>query len=108
MGGLPDDLEEINPRPAFPVNASDRVIEKHFETGRLRVVQEKNELFLPHVVDFIVKDKWGNLRPEYQRRLRWDDAKKSRLIESFIMNVPVPPVFLYEVTLGSFEVMDVT
>ena len=90
------------------MNASDRVIEKHFETGRLRVVQEKNELFLPHVVDFIVKDKWGNLRPEYQRRLRWDDAKKSRLIESFIMNVPVPPVFLYEVTLGSFEVMDVT
>lgn len=104
--GLEDETEEISPPAAVAVSATDRAIEEHFETGRLRVVQEKNELFLPHVVDFIEKDKWGNLRPEYQRRLRWDDAKKSRLIESFIMNVPVPPVFLYEVTLGSYEVMD--
>jgi hypothetical protein len=104
--GLDDEQEEISTPVAVAADATDRMIEKHFETGRLRVVQEKNELFLPHVVDFIERDKWGNLRPEYQRRLRWDDTKKSRLIESFIMNVPVPPVFLYEVSLGSFEVMD--
>lgn len=87
----------------------DRQIEKHFETGRLRVVQEKNDLFLSHVMQFISGEGsavWGNLRPEYQRRLRWDNKKKSKLIESFIMNVPVPPVFLYEKELGRFEVMD--
>lgn len=44
--------------------------------------------------------------PEYQRRHRWDDGRKSRLIESFLMNVPVPPVFLYEYELARFEVMD--
>lgn len=44
--------------------------------------------------------------PEYQRRHRWDDARKSRLIESFLMNVPVPPVFLYENDLARYEVMD--
>lgn len=87
----------------------DKQIERHFETGRLRVVQEKNDIFLSHVVQFIRGDGnsvWGNLRPEYQRRLRWDNKKKSKLIESFIMNVPVPPVFLYEKELGRFEVMD--
>ena len=104
--GFDDEPEEIVAPVAIAANATDRAIERHFETGRLRVVQERSELFLPHVVDFIERDKWGNLRPEYQRRLRWDDAKKSRLIESFIMNVPVPPVFLYEVDLGSYEVMD--
>lgn len=82
------------------------MIEKEYEQGRLRVTQDRNDFFLPHVVDFIKGRKWGNLRPEYQRRLRWDNAKKSRLIESFIMNVPVPPVFLYETTLGAYEVMD--
>ena len=86
--------------------ASDRAIEQFFERGRLRVVQDRNDFFLPHVVDFIEGRKWGNLKPEYQRRLRWDQKKKSRLIESFIMNVPVPPVFLYETELGRFEVMD--
>ena len=90
----------------LPTGASDRAIEKFFERGRLRVVQDRNDFFLPHVVDFIEGRKWGNLRPEYQRRLRWDQKKKSKLIESFIMNVPVPPVFLYETILGRFEVMD--
>jgi len=88
---------------------SDKQIERHFETGRLRVVQEKNDIFLSHVLQFISEGAtgvWGNLRPEYQRRLRWDNKKKSRLIESFIMNVPVPPIFLYEKELGRFEVMD--
>lgn len=44
--------------------------------------------------------------PEYQRRHRWDNGRKSRLIESFLMNVPVPPIFLYEYELARFEVMD--
>lgn len=104
----------ISPKPLtvakgiVAVGTSDRQIEKHFETGRLRVVQEKNDIFLSHVMTFIsgTGNVWSNLRPEYQRRLRWDNKKKSRLIESFIMNVPVPPVFLYEKRAGRFEVMD--
>lgn len=109
--GLQDDDEQLDVGTmAIPAGASDKEIEKHFEIGRLRVVQEKNDLFLSHVLDFIhgTSDSrvWSNLKPEYQRRLRWDNKKKSKLIESFIMNIPVPPVFLYEKTLGKFEVMD--
>ncbi|MBH2869529.1 DUF262 domain-containing protein [Serratia marcescens] len=93
-----------------PAGISDSAIEKHYETGRLRVVQERNDIFLTHVLSFISEDSrnkvWSNIRPEYQRRLRWDNKKKSQLIESFIMNIPVPPIFLYEKSLGSFEVMD--
>ena len=47
-----------------------------------------------------------NLRPEYQRRLRWTTKQKSLLIESLLLNVPVPPVFLYESDLARYEVMD--
>lgn len=46
------------------------------------------------------------LDPEYQRRHRWGPVRKSRLIESFLMNVPVPPIFLYERDLARYEVMD--
>jgi hypothetical protein len=59
----------------LPQSASDRMIEREYEQGRLRVVQDKNDFFLPHVVDFIRGRRWGNLRPEYQRRLRWDNQK---------------------------------
>lgn len=96
----PDEVEETETK------LSDKAIEKQFSEGRLRVIQEKNDFFLIHIVDFIRGLKWGNLRPDYQRRLRWDTKKKSRLIESFVMNVPVPPVFLFEDKPGEYEVMD--
>ena len=102
--GLQDADEPLDVgKMVIPIGASDKEIEKHFEIGRLRVVQEKNDIFLSHVLDFIQGSNesrvWSNLRPEYQRRLRWDNKKKSKLIESFIMNIPVPPIFLYEKTL---------
>jgi hypothetical protein len=106
---IDDEIEPISSNLVVAAGTSDKQIEKYFETGRLRVVQEKNDIFLSHVMNFISgsgSSLWGNLRPEYQRRLRWDNKKKSKLIESFIMNVPVPPVFLYEKELGIFEVMD--
>lgn len=109
--GLYEEDGELDPNGmTVPMGASDKEIERQFEVGRLRVVQEKNDLFLSHVVDFVGSSRgdrvWTNIRPEYQRRLRWNNTKKSRLIESFIMNIPVPPIFLYETALGRFEVMD--
>lgn len=47
-----------------------------------------------------------DLNPEYQRNKVWDMTRKSKLIESLIVNIPIPPVFLYETSLNRFEVMD--
>lgn len=46
------------------------------------------------------------LSPGYQRRLRWDRVRQSLLIESFLMNVPVPPIFLNEDSYGNYSVID--
>lgn len=46
------------------------------------------------------------LQPSYQRNRIWDKRRKSRLIESLIVNVPIPPVFLYETDYNKYEVMD--
>jgi hypothetical protein len=35
-----------------------------------------------------------DVAPKFQRRDRWDRDKQSRLIESFLTNIPVPPVYL--------------
>ncbi len=47
-----------------------------------------------------------NLHPEYQRRLVWGPKKKSRFIESLLMNVPTPPIFLFEWAMNRHELMD--
>lgn len=47
-----------------------------------------------------------NLNPDYQRNKVWDSQRKSRLIESLIMNIPILPIFLYEISPSKYEVMD--
>lgn len=47
-----------------------------------------------------------DLSPRYQRRNRWDRARQSQLIESFLLNVPVPPVYLAEESKGVYAVID--
>jgi hypothetical protein len=46
------------------------------------------------------------LAPDFQRRNRWDVEMQSRFIESIIMNVPIPPVFLGEDDYGKYVVLD--
>ena len=51
-------------------------------------------------------DEQIQLDPTFQRRDRWDNKKRSRLMESIIMNVPIPPVFLGEDKYGQYVVLD--
>ena len=71
-----------------------------------RIVYQTNNFFLPQIRDMIAQGDTINLRPEYQRRLRWTNAEKSRLIESLLLNIPVPPVFFFESDAARYEVMD--
>jgi hypothetical protein len=87
-------------------SASDSDLEKKYEVARFGLTQERNDFLLPQIIDFVQTKKWVNLHPEYQRRLVWDQEKKSLLMESLLMNVPIPPVFLYEFDLSQYEVMD--
>lgn len=44
--------------------------------------------------------------PEFQRGYVWSSAQASRLIESFMMGLPVPPVFLAAGDGGGLDVID--
>jgi hypothetical protein len=51
-------------------------------------------------------DKEIIIAPEYQRLFRWSDEQKSRLIESILIQLPIPPVFLIENDDGILELID--
>lgn len=84
----------------------DRAINERYVRGEGRIVIESNREKLPGFVNQLHDPEYMDLRPFYQRRPRWDAKAQSLLIESFIMNIPVPPVFLYERDYNSYEVMD--
>jgi hypothetical protein len=94
---------------------SDEDLNSRYAKGEVRIVTEQARYPLAGILGMLneeldadggKKERRYKLDPEYQRRHRWSVERKSRLIESFLMNVPVPPVFLYERDLARFEVMD--
>lgn len=44
--------------------------------------------------------------PEFQRLFRWDVGQKSKLIESLLLGIPLPPIFVFEKENGSWELID--
>ncbi|AUC52327.1 hypothetical protein CDO87_03590 [Sagittula sp. P11] len=52
------------------------------------------------------RDKEIIIRPEYQRLFRWTNEQRSRLIESIVMGLPIPPIFLIENDKGVLELID--
>lgn len=44
--------------------------------------------------------------PEYQRLFRWTIEQRSRLIESVLLRLPIPPIFLIENNDGVLELID--
>jgi hypothetical protein len=46
------------------------------------------------------------LQDEYQRRQIWDAKKSSRLIESLLLNVPIPVCYFAELGDGTYSVID--
>lgn len=92
-------------RVSTVVNMTDEEINAKYKRGEIRIVTEQARYPVKSIKSMLDGGDY-KLNPEYQRRKRWDNGKKSRLIESFIMNVPLPPVFLYEYDYSKYEVMD--
>ena len=88
-----------------PLFLSDEEINQKYVKGDVRIVTEQARYPLDSITNMIDSDKY-ELNPEFQRRYRWSTRKQSRLIESFIMNVPIPPIFLYEDRFSHYQVMD--
>lgn len=89
----------------FQILLNDEQINEKYIKGDVRIVTEQARYPLNTVVGMVESSNY-HLNPQFQRRHRWDIIKKSRLIESFIMNVPIPPIFLYEIKFSVYEVMD--
>lgn len=80
-------------------------IVKKFEDAQDRLVIQASDLSL-EAISGMVATNAIDIRPEFQRRERWTPRQASALIESFLLNIPVPPVYLAEEDFGRYAVID--
>ncbi|MBF4493188.1 DUF262 domain-containing protein [Flavobacterium sp. MR2016-29] len=54
----------------------------------------------------ISKDGDIDLNPDFQRNLVWDNTRKSALIESILLGIPIPVFYFAETKSGNYNVVD--
>jgi hypothetical protein len=96
------DLEELEEDVVLDEPEPDAQVE---QPTRRRIFTDKLD---PKVSDLHQDWKSGDLMldPKFQRRKVWDDARSSRLIESALLEVPLPVFYLAENADSSQEVID--
>lgn len=82
-----------------------QAILSRFLAAQNRLVVQASDLSLGSLAQ-MVDQRIIDIEPDYQRRNRWPEDKQSALIESFLLNVPVPPIYLAEDELGRYSVVD--
>ena len=64
------------------------------QKARERTVKTQNAEYDLHTLIKRIDNKTIKLDPDYQRRHRWANDTSSRLIESLILNIPIPVIFI--------------
>jgi len=75
------------------------------QTARKKVVTDGYEMSLGEIIN-LYKDKELVIDPIFQRLYRWEDERKTRFVESLILGIPVPPIFVYQDESGVWELID--
>ena len=98
--------EEIMFKSSLENGTTDEELDRAYNSSNSRLVIDQGRYPVDQLVNMF-KEK-GRLKddPEYQRGNVWGDDRKSKLIESLIMNVPIPPIYLFERDYNQYEILD--
>jgi hypothetical protein len=85
-------------------------IEAQINEQKKSVDYDTREFTIELLVDKYLKDleKDDNeiFVPDYQREFTWDDKRQSKFIESIVLGLPIPLIFLSENEKGRLEIVD--
>lgn len=85
-------------------------LESEIENQQRNVSYDTKEYTIEIVVQKYLNDLDKNENeffvPEYQREFVWDEVRQSRFIESLMIGLPIPYIFLAETDKGRYEIVD--
>ncbi|MEA5141635.1 DUF262 domain-containing protein [Arcicella rigui] len=78
---------------------------KDIETGRNTLQTDKLDMSFGEIMSMYDRQEII-INPDFQRLYRWTDYQKTRFIESIIIGIPIPPIFVAEDSNGRWELVD--
>lgn len=80
-------------------------LEAKIEKLRKDIKSERMSMSIGELAGLYERDEL-DIHPKFQRVLRWEVAQKSRLIESILLRIPIPPIFVAQDAKGRWDVVD--
>jgi hypothetical protein len=80
-------------------------LEKAVSDERRRLSSDRLDISFGELINLYKNDELI-IRPEYQRLFRWSEVQKTALIESILLSIPIPPIFVAEDQNGVWELVD--
>lgn len=80
-------------------------LQAQLNTARRQVVTDGYDMSLGEIAS-LYRSKELVIAPSYQRLFRWEESQKTRFIESILLGIPVPPVFVFQRDDGVWELID--
>jgi len=80
-------------------------LEKEISDEREKLSTDRMDISFGELIN-LYKNGELIIRPEYQRLFRWTPKQKTALIESILLSIPIPPIFVAEDKEGIWELVD--
>ena len=81
------------------------LLEQAVSDERKRLSSDRLDISFGELINLYKNDELI-IRPEYQRLFRWSETQKTALIESILLSIPIPPIFVAEDKNGVWELVD--
>lgn len=69
------------------------------------IFRESYQMSIGELIN-LYKESEMDIHPEFQRLFRWSDYQKTKLIESIMLNIPIPPIFVSQNEDGIWDIID--
>lgn len=81
------------------------MLEDEIKDAQRLVKTDAYTLSIGEVVN-MYKDKELIINPDFQRLFRWEIGQKAKLIESLLLGIPIPSIFVFETKNSTWELID--
>lgn len=81
------------------------LLAKQIAAARRQVVSDGYEMSVGELVSLYKNDELV-ISPDFQRLFRWGESQKTRFVESLLLGIPIPPIFVFQRDNGVWELVD--
>jgi uncharacterized protein with ParB-like and HNH nuclease domain len=83
----------------------DQMLDEEITRARNSLSTDRLDMSFGEIMSMYERDEII-IDPEFQRLFRWSDYQKTRFIESLLLGIPIPPIFVAEDKDGRWELVD--